>query len=62
MSENKQTLRTILFTGATEAQGSLQVIPSDQSEDNPTLHSGNNTEVHVGQEQVQSQITESEAA
>lgn len=62
MSENKQMLRTILLTGATEVQGSLQVIPSDQSEDNPTLHPGNNTEVHVGQEQVQSQIIESEAA
>lgn len=47
-------LRTILLTGATEVQGSLQVIPSDQSEDNPTLHPGNNTEVHAGQEQVQS--------
>lgn len=58
MSENRQMLRTILLTGATEVQGSLQVMPSDQSEDNPTLHSGNNIEVHVGQEQVQSQITE----
>lgn len=41
------TFRTIYSTGAAEAQSSLQVLPSDQSQDNPTLQSGNSAEVDV---------------
>lgn len=44
------TFRKICSTGAAEAASSLQVLPSDQSEDGPTLQSGTNAAVDVQQE------------
>lgn len=55
------TFSTIYSTGAAEAENSLRVLPADQSQDNPTLQSGNSAEVDVKQEPVHSQTTDSYA-
>lgn len=56
------TFRTIYSTGAAEAENSLQVLPADQSQNDPALQSGNSAGVDVQQEPVHSQTTDSDAA
>lgn len=61
-SFNLLTFKTIYLTGSEALESSPQVLPTDQSQDNPTSQSGNNAEVEVKQEPVHSQITDSNAA